>query len=55
VALAGKAGVVVAVDHNVSSKLTEGESQIRVMSVNDFIGFTGAGLFPDCMSLLDNA
>jgi len=55
VALAGKSGVVVAVDFSVSSKLIEAESQVRISNVNDLIGFTGAGPHPDCQSLLDYA
>jgi len=53
VAIAGRDGVVTAVDRTVTSKLHIETSQSRVSNVNDYIGFTGAGIYPDCQQLLD--
>ncbi|CAD5210702.1 unnamed protein product [Bursaphelenchus okinawaensis] len=53
VAIRGKEGVVTAVDKVVHSKLEIQNSNPRVSNVNDYIGCTAAGVYPDCRSLLD--
>ncbi|CAD5215267.1 unnamed protein product [Bursaphelenchus xylophilus] len=52
-AIRGKDGVVTAVDKVVHSKLEIQNSNPRVSNVNDYIGCTAAGVYPDCRSLLD--
>lgn len=53
VAIAGKNGVVTAVDKLVLSKLIVESGNPCVAHVNDFIGFTSAGVYSDGQSLLE--
>ncbi|KAI6180736.1 Proteasome subunit alpha type-3 [Aphelenchoides besseyi] len=48
-----KDGIVTAVDKVVNSKLEVSDANPRISNVTDHIGFTSAGVYPDCRSLLD--
>ncbi|KAI1726827.1 proteasome subunit domain-containing protein [Ditylenchus destructor] len=53
VAIAGKNGVVTAVDKTINSKLIVESGNPRVAHVNEYIGFSSAGVYSDGRALLD--